>query len=306
VGPDPRGTGAPVSLAGLLGAATRRLAGAGVASPRVDAELLAAAVLGVGRGALASVGAVDDEDAEWLAALVERRAAREPLQHLVGTAAFRHLELAVGPGVFTPRLETELVAQVAIDEVHRLVALEPGRVPVVVDLGTGSGAIALAVATEASEAVVHAVEVDPAPYAWADRNVAALDAAGRVHLHLGDMSGALHELDGTVDVVVSNPPYVPLGTSLPPEVADGDPLTALFGGPDGLDGPRAVLAAGARLLQPGGLLVVEHDDGHGESLPALAAGGVDWDAVSDHADLAGRPRFLTARRTGRPGAGGGA
>lgn len=289
----------------LLATATARLEAAGVASPRVDAELIAAHVLGVERGRLPLVDSLDRPAAHRYRLLLARRLAREPLQHLTGTAPFRHLELLVGRGVFLPRPETELVAQAAVDEAARLAErAEPG--PLVVDLGTGSGAIALAVATEVPRARVHAVELDPVALGWATRNLAAIGVADRVRLHLDDAATALVELDGTVDVVVANPPYVPLAGSeaLEPEVRVHDPAVAVFGGADGLDGPRTVLVAARRLLRPGGLVVVEHDDQHGESAPGLLAGAVEWTEVADHRDLAGRPRYLTARRTSRhrPGA----
>lgn len=277
----------------LVDRATDRLAQAGVPSPRVDAEELAAYALGVHRGQLPAVSGIDAERAERLHTLVSRREAREPLQHLIGSAPFRYLELVVGPGVFVPRPETELVAQAAIDEARCL-----GAGPLVVDLGTGSGAIALAVATEVAGSRVQAVEVDPVAHSYALRNIDRLPLGAAVSLHLADLRGALHELDGTVDVVVANPPYVPLthAPRLDPEVREHDPAGAVFGGADGLDGPRLVVAAAARLLRPGGLLVMEHDDSHGESAPALLRRGVEWEDVADHRDLSGRPRYLTARR----------
>ena len=170
-----------------------------------------------------------------------------------------------------------------------------GRRPLVVDLCTGSGAIALAVADEVPEAVVHAVELAPAALAWAARNL----AGSRVVLHEGDARAALPELDGTVDVVVANPPYIPDdGLVRDPEVLEHDPAEALWGGgPDGLDLMRGVVAAAARLLRAGGWLVVEHADVQGESVPALVAAGAGWADVMDRHDLAGRDRFCTARRT---------
>ena len=272
-------------LTDALQRASRRLAAAGVPSPRHDAEELAAYSLGVERRDLWRHGG----PGEAFPAYVERRAAREPLQHITGRAPFRHVELAVGPGVFVPRPETELVAQAAIDA-----ALALPR-PVVVDLGTGSGAIALAVATEVPSARVLAVELDPEACGWAQRN---LRGSG-VQLHAGDMADAFPELDGEVDVVVSNPPYIPLGAHVrDPEVAAHDPGSALWAGEDGLDAIRAVERTARRLLRSGGLVVVEHADLQGESAPAVfgAAGGA-WADVRDHCDLAARPRYLTARRT---------
>lgn len=267
--------------------AARRLAAADVDSPRADAEVLAAHVLGVARSRLALAGGFDDAHAAAYADLVERRIRREPLQHITGVAYFRHLALAVGPGVFVPRPETELL----VDHVLGEVTGRSGR-SVVVDLCTGSGAIAVAVATECPGVEVHAVELDAAAYAWAARNV---DGTG-VELRLDDAADCLAELAGGVDVVVANPPYVPAGTPLPAE-AGADPVRALYAGVDGLDGVRMVAASAARLLRPGGLLVCEHDDSHGESVPALLRDLEGWTGTRDHRDLAGRPRFVTTRRT---------
>lgn len=279
-------------LRAAIAEAGRRLAAAGVPSPRHDAEQLAAHVLGVSRVGLLQH---DEIDAEAYQRLVARRARREPLQHILGWAAFRHVELAVGPGVFVPRPETEVVAGFAIDRAREVAST--GRRPLVVDLCTGSGAIALSVASEVPEAVVHAVELAPAALVWAGRNL----AGSSVVLHEGDAVVALPELDGTVDVVVSNPPYIPDdGLVRDPEVLEHDPAEALWGGgPDGLDLMRGVAAAAGRLLRGGGWLVVEHADVQGESVPALVAAGGGWADVVDHHDLAGRDRFCTARRTGQ-------
>jgi release factor glutamine methyltransferase len=266
-------------------AAARTLAAAGVASPRHDAEALAAHVLGVPRSRLLLVDGLGPA-ADRYAELVGQRAARVPLQHLTGVAHFRHLELAVGPGVFVPRPETELLAGAAIDE------LRPGDLAV--DLCTGSGAVALALAQEAPGVTVHAVELDPHALAWAERNVARTGLP--VTLHRGDVAdpALLAELAGTVDVVTANPPYIPLGAGVEREVAEHDPPVALWGGADGLDVVRAVERAAARLLRPGGLVAVEHADAQGESVPAVFRG---WADVADHRDLAGRPRLTTARRS---------
>ncbi|WP_402466558.1 peptide chain release factor N(5)-glutamine methyltransferase [Isoptericola aurantiacus] len=315
--PDPA---VPPRTAALLRSATGTLAAAGVPSPRADAEILLGHVLGVDRGEVRRLALLDAEPAslddgvaaphgavaDRFARLVERRARREPLQHLTGRAPFRHLELAVGPGVFVPRPETEQVAQVAIDEAAAVVARRGGAV--VVDLCTGSGAIALAVATEVPGATVRAVELDAGAHAWARRNVAeAAEAAGRaavVHLVRGDARTALRELDGTVDVVVSNPPYVP-PDAVPqdPEVSGHDPAVALYGlGPDGLEVPRGIAAAAARLLRPGGLLVMEHAEVQAAAARDLVRAHGFEEAVT-RPDLAGRPRMVVARRTGgAPGA----
>lgn len=274
----------------LITEAAERLAAAGVASPRHDAEALAAHVLGVPRGRLALVEPEALASAlPAYASAVARRAAREPLQHVVGSAPFRRLELAVGPGALIPRPETELLIDAVLAWL-RTADLTGLTVPRVVDLGTGTGALALAIADE-FRSVVWAVERDPAALAWAARNIAATGLA--VTLVAGDMADALSELDGTVDVVVANPPYLALDVlaELEPEVRDHDPATALFAGPDALAAIRTVESSARRLLRPGGLVVVEHGDDQAASAPACFAG---WSDVTDHLDLARRPRYLTA------------
>jgi release factor glutamine methyltransferase len=266
--------------------ATKVLAAAGVPSPRHDAEALAAHVLGVTRGGLVRHETLDVAAFD---ALVARRAARVPLQHLTGRAAFRHIEVEVGPGVFVPRPETEVTTGAAI-EVARMLDR-----PLVVDLYAGSGAMALAVADEVPDAEVHAVEAEDSAIAWLRRNVAGT----RVVAHHADVGRCLLELTGTVDVVVANPPYVPLGAEVrDPEVAMHDPAVALWSGPDGLDAMRVLERTAARLLRPGGYLFAEHADVQGLSAPSLFADPARWEDVSDHPDLAGRPRYHSARRTG--------
>ncbi len=271
----------------LLTKAVRRLADAGVASPAADAETLLAHVLGTDRGRLVLVDDVGDEQAQAYDALVARRAAREPLQHLTGKAHFRHVDLVVGPGVFVPRPETELLAGWAVEEASAL------DQPVVVDLGTGSGTIAKAVADEVPAARVHAVEMDDRAYGYATVNLAGTG----VDLRLGDLGAAFDDLAGTVDVVVSNPPYIPLEAweSVAVEARDHDPALALWSGDDGLDAIRVVEMRAALLLGPGGVVGVEHADVQGESAPAVFAATGRWTDVRDHVDLAGRPRFVTAR-----------
>jgi release factor glutamine methyltransferase len=275
--------------------AERLLAAAGVASPRVDAELLAAHVVGVERGRLMMVPLVDPAVVERYRRLVVRRAAREPLQHLLGTAVLGPVTVAVGPGVFTPRPETELLLEWGLAAVVEVSA------PLVVDLCTGSGALALAVAEARPDATVHAVEADPTALSWASRNVSAHVAAGgeSVALHAADVRrpDLLPELESRVDLVLCNPPYVPDGTPLPPEVAAWDPPGAVFGGPDGLEVIRAVITASAGLLRHGGWLGIEHDDTHGDAVPALLRRRRVLTDVEEHHDLSGRPRFATAMRT---------
>jgi len=281
----------------MIADASGRLAAAGVESPRVDAELLLASVLGVTRGRLLTLVEVPDDVAVRFGTLVDQRADRVPLQHLTGRAPFRFLELAVGPGVFVPRPETEQLTGWALE---RLAGVDG---PLVVDLGTGSGAIALSIAHEHPGARVTAVEGDPGAIEWTRHNALARVSAGDTPVGVvqGDMTdpALLTELEGRVTVVVSNPPYVPDGAVVPREVADHDPPLALWGGPDGLDVVRGLLVTAARLLHPGGWLGIEHADQQGTSLPALVRAHGAFTDVEDHPDLAGRPRFTTARRRDR-------
>lgn len=273
--------------------ATARLAQAGVESPRTDAELIAAHLHGVPRSKLHLVPDASFDPRFWDD--IARREAREPLQHITGTACFRYLELAVGPGVFVPRQETEVMTGWAIDQLAAMDVAEP----VVADLGTGSGAIALSIAQEVPRARVHAVEADPLAREWAERNIAACSAAsphtsGRVTLHADDFATALSDLDAAVDLVVSNPPYIPVGSWVPPEVGEYDPATALWGGEDGLDAVRVIEAVAQRLLRPGGLLAVEHGAQQGAAVYWVFAEERGWRDVRNHTDLASRDRFVTA------------
>ena len=304
------------SLREAVREATHVLAEAGVASAPVDALVLAAHALGVEVSEarrLLIVGGV--EVPPEYAALVAERARRVPLQHLTGEAHFRGLTLRVGPGVFVPRPETETLvslALVAIDAVGSDGAGDPvGPVdratPVgaggadgpatVVDLCTGSGAIAFSLKAERPDLDVRAIEADPLAHAWA---VANRDRLGLdVQVDLGDARTAYPELVGTVDVVTCNPPYIPDDqVPVDPEVRDHDPALALYGGSaDGLALPLAMAARAAQLLRPGGVLVMEHADVQGPAiLRALAATG-SWRDAADHADLTGRPRVVVARRS---------
>jgi release factor glutamine methyltransferase len=274
----------------LLRDAGARLTEAGVESPEHDAAELLAFVLGRRRADLVLLDDVADDAAARFTELVGLRATRVPLQHLTGSAAFRHVELAVGPGVFVPRPETELLAGWAIERAAEVA----GRAPVVVDLCTGSGAIALSVATELPAAEVHAVELDGEAFAWAARNL----SGHGVDLREGDMADAFPDLDGRVDVVVCNPPYIPLEAydGVAVEAREHDPALALWSGDDGLEALRVLEGVAARLLRPGGRVGAEHADLQGESAPAVFAATGRWSDVRDHRDLAGRPRYLTATR----------
>jgi len=276
------------------------LSGAGIRHADVDAELLIGHVLGLSRGQVQAKAvtdaAVDAEQQLAVLEAVERRAAREPLQHITGRAPFRSLELAVGPGVFVPRPETESVAQLAIDA---LLAV-PSATPRAIDLGTGSGAIAIALATEVRHAEVVAVENSPRAFIWARQNAREL-AGPNLRLVFADLAELPAELDGaplddTFDVVVSNPPYIPVG-AVPrdPEVRLHDPALALYGGPDGLEVVRVISRRAARLLRPGGTLVLEHGELQGAEIrDLLTADG--WRAAATTRDLLGRDRTTTALR----------
>jgi release factor glutamine methyltransferase len=297
-----------VSLRDVIADGQRRLAAAGVPSPDTDAMLLAAHVMGVPRGRLLLHDRMDPTQRTSYERLLTRRVARVPLQHLVGSAAFRTLELQVGPGVFIPRPETELVAQAGIDALRALPAPERRAV----DLCTGSGAVAFALAVEAGPSQVTAVEVDADAVAWTRRNADALaqslrDAGSRVDVVQADArtcavdGGPLAEQRGRIAVVTMNPPYVPSGARVrDPEVRDHDPALALYGGQDGLDVIRGAIDTAAALLQPGGLVVIEHSDEQGddaeEGVPALLVADGRWRDVTDHRDLARKPRFTTATR----------
>ena len=285
-----------------IGLAVSRLAEAGVESPRADAELIAAAVHGIKRTELHMVPDSAFDAKFW--ADIARREAREPLQHITGRAGFRYLDLAVGPGVFVPRPETEVMTGWVIDKLRAMDV----DAPIVVDLGTGSGAIALSVAQEVPRARVHAVEADPLARVWAERNVTEYVenvpyTAGRVMVHAGDFcsSAVLPELDGTVDCVVSNPPYIPVGAVVPPEVGEYDPPSALWSGADGLNAIRAVERTARRLLRPGGVVAVEHGSVQGAAVYWVFAEELGWRDTRNNKDLADRDRFVTASWPGPEG-----
>ncbi|HET7800439.1 MAG TPA: peptide chain release factor N(5)-glutamine methyltransferase [Humibacillus xanthopallidus] len=284
-------------------AATARLAEAGVPSPQPDALALAAHALGVDVAEVRRLMVLGGRTLPpAYAVLVDERARRVPLQHLTGHADFRHLTLAVGPGVFVPRPETEVLVDLALAEVDRVEDLGEGldgaRAVRVVDLCSGSGAIALSIAYERPGAEVRGLEVSPEAWAWStvNRDRLGLD----VDLVLGDAtSPCFEDWAGTVDIVTVNPPYIPVGAvPVDPEVRDHDPEIALYGGSeDGLAIPLAVVRVAAGLLHPDGLVLVEHADSQGESLPRQMRATGEWSEVGDHLDLAGRPRVTAARRS---------
>lgn len=296
----------PPRLKDLVRTAAERLAVAGVPSPGPDAASLLAHVLHLTPAELQRAMVLGDtlpgpgsgsaDPAARFEELVERRADRVPLQHLTGRAAFRRIEVDVGPGVFVPRPETELVAELVIAAARE----QPNAT--VVDLCSGSGAIAFSVKDELPTARVYAVEQSELAHAWATRSRDRLGLL--VELRVGDARTALPELAGRVDVVACNPPYIPLG-AVPKdaEVRDHDPELALYGGSEsGLAIPLAVAARAAELVRAGGVLVMEHADVQGEALSTALSASGSWVDVSDHRDLADRPRAVTAHRRGRPAA----
>jgi len=285
--------GTSVLLRDLVQHATLRFQEAGIDSAAVDAELLAAHLLGISRGEVQSAMIGEEEltheQAEKLTHMFGRRFAREPLQHITGVAFFRNLELQVGLGVFIPRPETEFVAQLAIDALRNVGAEQP----IAVDLGTGTGAIALAISTEVPNSKVFAVEKSEHALPFTRKNF-EIYAGDNAFLFEGDLQDAFGELDGKVATVVSNPPYIP-AQAIPRdiEVRDFDPKLALYGGKDGMDIMRLVSASGKRLLHPGGTLIVEHADSQGAQVcQLLLADG--WRQVESLKDLTGRDRAVIA------------
>lgn len=283
-----------MKLSVAIESATKRFEEAGIESAQADAEILASFVLQINRGELLSKTITDEsfseEDSLKFEDLVAKRAKRFPLQHLTGFAYFRQLELKVGPGVFVPRFETEVLTQLALDALKAIPAAEP----IAVDLATGSGAIALSLATEVPNAKVYAVELSEDALQYTRENFAryALGA----ELRQGDLADAFPDLNGQVDVVISNPPYIP-DDMIPiyPEVHLHDPSLALYGGSDGLDLIRKVDATARRLLRPGGTLIIEHADMQGKAVQELLLAS-GWRNVSTHKDLAGRDRATTGTR----------
>ena len=283
-----------MKLSVAIESATKRFEEAGIESAKADAEILASFVLGVNRGELLSKTITDEsfseEDALKFEELVSKRAQRFPLQHLTGYAYFRALELKVGPGVFVPRFETEVVTQLAVDALRAI----PSEEPIAVDLATGSGAIALSLATEVPNAKIYAVELSAEALVFTKENFARY--APNAELRQGDLAEAFGDLDGQVDVLISNPPYIP-DEMIPiyPEVHLHDPSLALYGGTDGLDLIRKVDASARRLLRPGGSLIIEHADMQGKAVQELLLAS-GWRNVATHKDLAGRDRATTGTR----------
>jgi release factor glutamine methyltransferase len=260
----------------------------------VEAEHLLAHTLGLSRmdlhnpltveNALAAIGDMTIvEETFWK--LLDRRCAHEPLQYLTGTAYFRHLELKVGPGVLVPRPESELLVEAVLTHIEKL-----GGAVSVVDLGSGSGALALSIATEAPRTHVIAVEKSADAMYWLKENVSFIDE--KVRILESDVAIALEGVK--CDVVIANPPYVPDSQELPRDVADHEPAIALFGGADGMKSPRLFISTASRLLKTGGFLAIEHHEDQGAAIADVLSG--DFIDILLHQDLTGRPRFTTAVR----------
>lgn len=279
-------------LSGLLGQGSQCLARAGDESAAATARILLCHALDVEPARLILCPDPGPDQEQRYRDLIDACAAGRPAQYLTGRAWFRSVRLAVGPGVLIPRPETELVVGEAVQACRDLVAR--GIRPVVVDLCTGSGAMAAALVREVPTARVHAVELEPEALRWARRNLSGTD----VQLHPGDARTVPAGMDGRVDVVMTNPPYLPeaLADQVQDEVLANEPGSALFSGADGLDLVRDLVPRAARLLRAGGILVMEHDPSQQHSLPALLTADGHWDRIRDHADLTGRSRFVTAVR----------
>lgn len=287
----------------LVSQGRARLAAAGVPSPENDARLLLCDLLSCLPNQLDPQATVSNDVAERFVAMVDRRSRREPLQHILGKSWFRRLELEVGPGVFVPRPETEILVDLALGQIRQLAQ------PRVVDLCTGSGAIAISIATEASVDVV-AVEVDDDAFCWAVKNVQRysnqIDARGSsLDLRQADARSIASECPDLIDwadVLTCNPPYIPTG-AVPrdPEVQRYDPAIALYGGADGLDIVRSIAAQALRVVRVGGLVLIEHGDEQGgiggvpEVLLNCTSDQRRFSEIRDHHDLNGRPRITSAR-----------
>lgn len=276
----------------LLREATAQLLQAGITSARVDAEVLMGAAQDVSRSEVLRVALLDreldDDGASAYLDLVAQRAQRVPLQHLTGYADFAGVRLCVGPGVFVPRPETEVLVARAYE------LLKDQSHPVIVDLCTGSGAIAAALKHRLPSAYVYAVELSPQAHAWAEQNFGRL--ALDVELRLGRAESAFGELQGQVDLVTCNPPYIPTGAvPVDAEVRIHDPAIALYGdSADGLKLPMQMAARAAWLLRPRGLVLMEHADSQGAAMSARFQQMNCWGAIRDHYDLAERPRMIEA------------
>jgi len=275
------------NLSQFLAETAAKFQTAGIESFQADAETLIGFSLGISRGELQAKAFLGEsfEVSEELQELIERRSRREPLQHLTGVAHFRNLSLAVGPGVFIPRPETESVVSIALEQLQ---GISNARV---LDIGTGSGAIAISIATEAN-LQVDAIELSDDAARFTLQNIDSSRAS--VNLLVGDFREIPLEF-ASYDLVISNPPYIPLGAiPLDPEVRDFDPELALYGGEDGLDLIREIIEHARLLLREGGMLVLEHADGQSDMVCELLL--ANWQTVRAHPDSTGRLRAVSAVR----------
>jgi release factor glutamine methyltransferase len=296
----------PVSVGDALREATTSLRDGGSRSPRLDAELLLAHALGVTRAELFRDPArvlVAEEAGEY-AALLARRLAREPVAYIVGHRAFRTIDLEVTPEVLIPRPETETLVDVALEALREMpiAGPDPEDEPLAIDVGTGSGCIALALAAEDPFVRVVATDVEPGALAVARGNAARLGLARRVEFVLSDLFADVGERP--FDLVVSNPPYVPADeyVALEPNVREYEPRRALYGGVDGLDVYRRLMPGAALLLRPGGTLAVEVGAGQADAVAGIMDAAGAFETPATRADLAGVPRVVHARRQARGGA----
>lgn len=275
------------SLSQFLAETAALFEAAGIESFQADAETLIGFSLGISRGELQAKAFLGEEfeASSQLREMIDRRAKREPLQHLTGVAHFRNLSLAVGPGVFIPRPETESVVSIALAWLRGVSNAK------VLDIGAGSGAIAIAIASEGN-LQVDAIELSEDAALFTRRNIDANHA--RVNLLVGDFREISLEF-GSYDLVISNPPYIPL-SAIPndPEVRDFDPELALYGGEDGLDLIREIIEHSQLLLREGGILVLEHADGQSDMVCELLL--PNWQTVRAHSDSTGRLRAVSAVR----------
>lgn len=280
----------------LLRSAKEKLAAADIAE--TDAEHLFAYVLGITRmdlhnsvkldatlKSLGDFGVIEDTFAK----LISRRAVHEPLQYLTGTAYFRHLEIEVGPGVLVPRPESELLVEAVLTHIANLEKKVAGEISVI-DLGAGSGALSLAIATEAPRSRVIAVEKSPEATEWLKKNVAKISE--NVRVVEGDVADVLPGVK--CDIVIANPPYIPNAQTLPRDVVEHEPHIALFGGETGMELPQRFINAAARLLKSGGFLAIEHTEEQGAAIDAVLS--KEFNEIVLHQDLTGRPRWTSAVR----------
>jgi release factor glutamine methyltransferase len=276
-----------------LESATDKLTSAGVTSPSVDAELLGCFVLGIERSELTMLSLREELFPEdkivQFETSVARRVKREPLQHITGLAPFRHIELHVGPGVFIPRPETEQLVELAIESIKKI------EKPLVVDLCSGSGAIAISLATELEGSRVFSVELSEQAFEFLSNNYQkyGLDTKSAKN---EDLANAFDELEAQVDLVISNPPYIP-DSAVPVdlEVQLHEPSLALYGGEDGLDVIRRISDRALYLLKPSGLLLLEHADTQAQAISQLLL-NQGWQEVISSQDLAGKDRMISARK----------